>query len=187
MFKLVHGLANHINDMKHTSAVFVDFAKAFDTIDHNKLLNKLKQYRVHSNLIRWVKNYLFNRKQRVMVNNKYSNWDTVEYGVPQGSTLGPLLFIMYTNDLTDCIRNSQVMLYADDTVVYQSDSDISKNHRNIQGDLNRSYKWCTNNGLTINSRKTKVVNFGSANRYKKKLKCSISYCVQYTEILRVVI
>ena len=131
----------------------MDFAKAFDTIDHVKLINKLKLFSVQTNLIKWVRSYLTNRKQRVMVNGKFSNWDAVEYGVPQGSTLGPLLFIMYTNDMTDNIRNSDVLLYADDTVLYRSDSDADRNHRNLQGDLNRLYRWCNNNGLTINSKK----------------------------------
>ena len=103
------------------------------------------------------------------MNGNHSEWKVVEYGVPQGSILGPLLFIMYTNDLPNCIRNSQVLLYADDTVIYRSDIDPIRNHRNIQGDLNRLYKWCKNNGLTINSRKTKVVTFGSMKRAVKDL------------------
>ena len=153
VFKLVHGLTNEINERRFTSAVFVDFTKVFDTINHVKLINKLKLFSVQTNLIKWVRSYLTNRKQRVMVNGKFSNWDAVEYGVPQGSTLGPLLFIMYTNDMTDNIRNSDVLLYADDTVLYRSDSDADRNHRNLQGDLNRLYRWCNNNGLTINSKK----------------------------------
>ena len=158
-----------MNARKHTSAVFVDFAKAFDTKDHIKLINKLRVFPVHTNVINWFTSYLVNRKQRVMVNGKFSEWDTVQYGVPQGSTLGPLLFIMYTNDLVKCIRNSGVLLYADDTVIYRSDTDAVRNHRNLQGNLNRLYKWCTNNGLTINSRKTKVVEFGPTGKKVKDL------------------
>ena len=164
VFKLVHDLTGGMNARKHTSAVFVDFAKAFDTIDHTKLINKLRMFSVHTDVIDWFYSYLLNRKQRVMVNGKYSEWDTVEYGVPQGSILGPLLFIMYTNDLTKCIRNSEVLLYADDTVIYRCDTDTVRNYRNIQGDLNRLYKWCNQNGLTINSRKTKVIDFGKSRK-----------------------
>ena len=75
-----------------------------------------------------------------MVNGEHSGWDTVEYGIPQGSTLGPLLFIMFTNDLNNYIRNCNVLLYADDTVLYRSDVDSVMNYRNIQGDLNRLVK-----------------------------------------------
>ena len=80
--------------------------------------------------------------QRVMVNGDCSNWDTIKYGVPQGSILGPLLFIMFTNNLVNCIRNSNVLLYADDTVIYRNDFCFDRNYRNIQGDLNRLHKWC---------------------------------------------
>ena len=96
-----------------------------------------------------------------MVNGEYSDWDTIEYGVPQGSTLGPLLFILFTNDMCQCIRNSNVLLYADDTVIYRSDIDSVRNYRNIQGDLNRVFKWCNTNGLTINIPETKIVYFGT--------------------------
>ena len=85
--------------------------------------------------------------QRVMVNRCFSNWDVIKYGVPQGSILGPLLFIMFTNDMVDCIRNSSVLLYADDTVIYRNDFCFDKSYRNIQGDRNHLYKWCFTNGV----------------------------------------
>ena len=73
---------------------------------------------------------------------------------------------MSTNDMVECIRNCNVLLYADDTVIYRSDFDVTRNYRSIQGDLNRLYKWCTNSGLTITSHKTKVVIFGSTKNKK---------------------
>ena len=79
VFKLVHDLAGGMNARKHTNAVFVDFDKAFNTIDHIKLINKLRVFTVHINVIDWFKSYLLNRKQRVMANNEYSEWDTVKY------------------------------------------------------------------------------------------------------------
>ena len=94
--------------------------------------------------------------------------DVIKYGVPQGSILGPLLFIMFTNDIVDCIRNSSVLLYADDTIIYRNDFCFDKNYRNIQGSLNRLYKWCFTNGLTINSGKTTVVNFGNVQKKSAK-------------------
>ena len=101
-----------------------------------------------------------------MVNGKYSNWDIIEYGVPQGSTLGLLLFIMYTNDLIDFIRNSDVLLHADDTVIYRSDVSYVQNYRNIQGDLNRLLQWYNKNTLTINGRKTRIVNCGQTKKLR---------------------
>ena len=126
-----------------------------------KLVNKLKTFSLETKAVLWIKDYLSNRMQRVMVNGDCSNWDTIKYGVPQGSILGPLLCIMFTNDLVNCIRNSNVLLYADDTVIYRNDFCFDRNYRNIQGDLNRLHKWCFTNGHTINGRKTKVVNFGN--------------------------
>ena len=96
--------------------------------------------------------------------------------------MGPLLFIMYTSDLVKCIRNSGVLLYADDTVIYRSDTDAVRNNRNLQGDLNRLYKWCTNNGLTINSLKRKVVEFGPTGKNVKDLHINkeiLAYDKQY--------
>ena len=150
-----------MNKKHHTAAVFVDFAKAFGSINHVKLVNKLKTFSFETKAVLWLKDYLSDRRQRVMVNGDSSKWDTIKYGVPQGSILGPLLFIMFTNDMVDIIRNSNVLLYADDTVIYRNDFCFDENYRNIQGDLNRLHKWCFINGLTINGRKTKVVNFGN--------------------------
>ena len=161
VFKLCYDLSTGMNKKHHTAAVFVDFAKAFDSINHVKLVNKLKTFSLETKAVLWLKDYLSDRRQRVMVNGDFSNWDTIKYGVPQGSILGPLLFIMFTNDMVDSMRNSNVLLYADDTVIYRSDFCFDKNYRNIQGDLNRLHKWCFKNGLTINGRKTKVVNFGN--------------------------
>ena len=121
VFKLCYDLSNGMNKKLHTAAVLVDFAKAFDSINHVKLVNKLKMFSLETKAVLWIKDYLSNRMQRVMVNGDCSNWDTIKYGVPQGSILGPLLFIMFTNDLVNCIRNSNVLLYADDTVIYRND------------------------------------------------------------------
>ena len=122
------------------AAVFADFAKVFDSIDHVKLVNKLKTFSLDLNVVLWTRDYLMDRTQRVMVNRRFSNWDVIKYGVPQGSIFGPLLFIMFTNDMVDCVRNSSVLLYANDTVIYRNDFCFDKNYRNIQGDLNRLYK-----------------------------------------------
>ena len=158
VFELCYDFSNSMNRKHPTAAVFVDFAKALDSIDHVKLVNKLNLFSFDLNVVLWIKDDLTYRMQRVMGNRYFSNWDVIKYGVPQGSILGPLLFIMFTNDMVDCIRNSSVLLYADDTVIYRNDFCFDKNYRNIRGDLNRLYKWCFTNGLTINSRKTKVVN-----------------------------
>ena len=142
----------------NTSCIFVDYKKAFETLDHDILLNKLEMYGLSENSIAWMRSYLGNRRHTVRVNGEISKETTVSYGVPQGSILGPSLFIIYVNDLLytmgDC-PDVNIEMYADDTVLYMSapcpKAAIDKTNLQLQN----LYAWCTNNKLTINFKKTK--------------------------------
>ena len=109
-----------INDKQITYALFIDFCKAFDTINHNILLKKLSKLGFSQNSYQWFKSYLANRSQCTLANSKLSDDMPLTHGVPQGSTLGPLLFLLYINDLPNITKNCQIKLFADDTVVYVS-------------------------------------------------------------------
>ena len=98
---------NNSIDMKYP-----DFQKAFDTVPHLRLITKLKAYAIEGNLLRWIQDFLHNRKQRVVLNGKHSDWVNVTSGIPQGSVLGPILLIIYINDLPDSI-SSLSRLFAD--------------------------------------------------------------------------
>ena len=98
-------------------AVFLDISKAFDKVWHNELIFKLEQNGISGNLLKLFQNYLSNRKQRVVLNGSYSDYSSVQSGVPQGSVLGPLLFLIYTNDLEINIK-SNVKFFADDTMLF---------------------------------------------------------------------
>ena len=104
--------------------------------------------------VRWFESYLGNRRQRTICNNVLSTWEEVEYGVPQGSILGPLLFIIYVNDLPNLGLNSKISLYADDTLLIYSHKDLEEVNRCMQSDMDRVSKWCNENKLTINPEKS---------------------------------
>ena len=116
-------------------ACFIDLSKAFDTISHNKLINKLESYGIRDTKQEWFRNYLFNRHIRVCFNGALSNEQPVYSGVPQGSILGPLLFVMLFNDIVQQLENSKIIKYADDTVIFCADKDINKIENRINKDL----------------------------------------------------
>ena len=144
-----------------TAAVFIDFRKAFDCVQHSILLSKLRDMGLSKIVIDWVNSYLTNRKQRVYANDTYSQYEDITQGVPQGSVLGPLFYIVYANDIAKVVKNCKVALYADDTILYTSHSNFDVSVKNLQDDINSLTHWCTTNGIKANTDKTKVMVFGS--------------------------
>ena len=124
-------------------------------------------YGINGKNWKWIKSYLTNRKQRTFFNNVASNYSTITCGVPQGSVLGPLLFLIYINDLVDIIENCDTFLYADDTVLVTSASNIHDAHRSLQHDLDNITNWCKGNRLSLNIKKTKSMIFGTRHRVKR--------------------
>ena len=155
-------------DSKETTvAVFIDFKKAFDTVNHAILLSKLRHMGVRDISQHWFQSYLSNRSQLTLANGVLSSAQPVRCGVPQGSTLGPLLFLVYINDLANVITESNLHLFAADTVVYCSNKDPQRARNSVQGDLQDIAQWCCNNKITINIKKTKSVTFGTKHMLKK--------------------
>ena len=153
---------------KFTVAIFVDLKKAFDTVDHTILVNKLERYGISDNALKWIRNYLSDRHQRTLANGIISPNKKVTCGVPQGSVLGPLLFLIYVNDVERSCLHSKVRLYADDTVLYASGTNIRTVEEHLQKDLNNYAKWCLRNKLTINVSKTKGMLFGPRKKRSKE-------------------
>ena len=150
-----------------TLAAFIDFRKAFDCVQHTVLLDKLKQLNVKYELQDWVRNYLLERKQRVLANGTYSSFQHITQGVPQGSVLGPLLYIIYANDLVKTVKHCKIAMYADDTVIYTANTDFETSVVDLQTDMNSLANWCESNGLTVNTEKTKLMLFGSKHLLNK--------------------
>ena len=155
-----------MNDSKLTLATFIDLKKAFDTINHTVLLRKMEHLGVRRKVLGWCKNYLENRKQSTVANGITSEKRGVICGVPQGSVLGPLFFLIYVNDLLPYLEGVNVNLYADDTVLYVSGKDVEICRGTLQDALGTFAEWCDRNALHINVAKTKSMLFGTAKRIK---------------------
>ena len=155
-----------INNRNITIACFIDMAKAFDMVNHSILGKKLDKLGIKGNLKQWVINYLQNRKQCTIANGCKSDYHDIICGVPQGSKLGPLLFIIYMNDLGTSCKNSNYLLYADDTVIFNTKY-INTATIELQEDLGTFKTWCDQNKLTMNIKKTKYVIFGLRSQTRK--------------------
>ena len=149
--KFTNDIFNGINNREITTAVYIDLAKGFDTVNHKILLEKLKFVGIKGNLIKSLKNFLENRKQTTTINNQKSASRYITCGVPQGSILDPLLFLIYVNDLPSVLRNCKYQLYADDTVIYHTNVDVNISKAYLEKDVERLISWCNGNVLTVNT------------------------------------
>ena len=157
----------NIDSGEYTAALFTDLKKAFDTIDHEILLAKLNFYGLEEKELNWFKSYLQNRRQYCKVNGKVSKTEVVNRGVPQGSCLGPLLFLVYINDLPDCLEKSNVSMYADDTCLYHSIDSVDAMNQAINADLIALKGWLGGNELSLNVAKTEAMIIGSNKELRK--------------------
>ena len=171
VLELIGNIVKGIENKKHTIATFLDLSKAFDTLDHGFLLKKLHKYGIRGNALSWFKSYLEDRTLRVKcgVNStgkqEYSSNFTVEYGAPQGSCLGPLLFLIYCNDLHLHLELTSCILFADDTTLYATHNNLKYLFWCIQHDLELIGDWFKANKLTLNLSKTVCMLF----RHDKKI------------------
>lgn len=150
---------------KYITGLFLDIAKAFDTLSHDVLLGKMYNAGVRGSALKWFESYMTNRKQQVKVQDELSQELELQCGVPQGSVLSPTLFLIYINDLCDSSLKGMVAAFADDTaILYKADTkeDLLKK---IQFDLKILTEWFSSNELCVNVKKTKFVNFSVRNQF----------------------
>ena len=161
VMELVENISEAIDNNEYTIGVFIDLSKAFDTIHHGLLLKKMERYGIRGTANKWLMSYLTNRNQYVSINNIESEKRNITYGVPQGSVLGPKLFIMYINDKCEIIDNLNAILFADDTSLYCSGGNLEQLLVTVEKELKTLKKWFDINKLSLNVSKTKFIIFGN--------------------------
>ena len=141
--------------------MFLDLRKAFDLVDHSILLHKLKLYHFSQKTVSFFESYLSNRKQQVKVGDTQSSFMKIQSGVPQGSILGPILFLIYINDIAYSCPDLNIDLYADDSTLFRSDTNLLEIEKNLQINLDSISKWCNINNMALHPKKTKCMVIGS--------------------------
>ena len=142
-------------------AVYLDFAKAFDSVPHQRMIAKIESYGIKSKVLNWIRDFLIGRQQRVSVKGMYSDWSNVTSGVPQGSVLRPVLFVIFVNDLPE-ILESWCTMYADDTKV-SSTVQTESERQTMQADIDKLVDWADKWQLRFHADKCKVIHIGRNN------------------------
>ena len=160
---------------------YLDFSKAFDSVPHQRLIQKLASYGFSGKLLLWLRGFLSNRYQRVILNGSFSSWCAVTSGVPQGSVLGPLLFTLYINDIPNIVHTN-LSFFADDSKVYSVINTLEDSHR-LQADLDNIQEWCQIWLLKLNLLKCKIMHVGNSPVVRAYTLCDGSgECVQLDEV-----
>ena len=156
---LVENLVDALDNGNCAVGIFLDFQKAFDTVDHGILLDKLYCYGIRGIAHDWFVSYLSNRQQSVIYNGYESELKVMRFGVPQGSILAPMLFLLYINDLTNVSSFFMPILFSDDTNIFCTGIDLKNMIRQVNEELAKIYAWVNANKLSLNSDKTNFMLF----------------------------
>jgi hypothetical protein len=176
-------ISKAIDDHEYAIGIFVDLSKAFDTINHDILLRKLEHYGVRGIALEWFRDYLSNRKQYVYFNNVSSNLMDVTCGVPQGSILGPLLFILYVNDIVNCSNVLYFILFANDTNIFYANNNHNDLMNIVNSELRKLSEWFKANKLSLNIKKTHYIIF--KNRKKSCFESNFHIAIENNILERV--
>ena len=141
MIQLISQILQAFNENEHTLGIFIDLRQAFDTVDHQLLLQKLELYGIKNNNLKWFQSYLSNRKQFIKSNNESKNLEIIRCGIPQGSILGPLLFLIFVNDLQKSTKFLDPIMFADDTNLFYSNKDANTLFKIANEELNGINEW----------------------------------------------
>ena len=164
LHRLVDDILDNRNQGEVTGLCFLDIQKCFDTIDHSILLDQMYHYGFRNIALMWFTSYMSNRKQIVVYNSITSLTNVVPTGVPQGTVLGPLLFLLYLNDLSTAVNNACINIYADDVVIYASNKSFYLLRQNLQSTLSTVFNWYRDNKLTLSISKCSSMVIDCPNR-----------------------
>ena len=156
---LINKISTSIDQNEVTVGVFLDLSKAFDTLDYQILFSKLEHYGIRGIALQWIKSYFYNRKQFVQFNKTRSPECVIKCGVPQGSILGLSFFLLYINDLPNAIELAECLLFADDTSIFLSHSNLSYLISKMKAELEKINIWMKINKLSVNIGKTNYIIF----------------------------
>ena len=156
-----------------TGALYLDLKKAFDTVNHACLLSKLPYYGILNTEHQWFADYLFHRSQFVSYDYVFSNIEYITYGVPQGSILGPLLFVILVNDRYLCLQKCEIM-YADDTVIFYADNSAKSIEETLIKEGELLFPWLCENNLIINLKKEKLSLYCTAHHKISLVKMNVT-------------
>lgn len=142
LITLTDKIKAEIDGGRFVGSVFIDYSKAFDSLNHNILFTKLSAYGITGPSLELLRSYLHDRQQQVCISGVLSDTKIINTGVPQGSILGPILFLIFINDFPNCLTSTECLLYADDTTVYASHNDICTLIERLNDELNNISSWC---------------------------------------------
>ena len=160
LLEIYHSIVTGMEDKTNTCFIFCDVSKAFDRVWHKGLIVKLEAHGIKGSLLQFLSNYLSDRKQSVFVNSSMSSFKTTNAGVPQGSVLGPLMFLLYVNDIADNLLNIS-RLFADDTSVSSSSNDTQEIKRTLERDMEKVLDWSNKWKVSFNPSKTELLFIGN--------------------------
>ena len=159
LINITEKVRSALDHNKVSCGIFVDLQKAFDTVNHKILLQKLNYYGYRGVINDWFRSYLFERKQKVCINGFESETKIMHHGVPQGSVLGPFLFLLYINNLHKCINHSSTFHFADDTNLLNISENYKILQKNVNHDLKSLHDWLLSNKISLNKDKIELICF----------------------------
>ena len=166
---LMDKLIASLEKKEYVIGIFLDFSKVFDTVDNSILLRKLSHYGIRGNALNWFESYLSGRTQYVTYNGVSSQYKSISCGVPQGSILGPQLFLVYINDLCSLCKHTTPLLFADDTNLFCNGTDLQQMEKCINDELAQISQWLKVNTLSLNVKKTNYMLFTRSRNRPLKL------------------